>query len=135
MVHLAPNTTSKTTSKSVSRGTGRSTYRGLLNVAKGATNVKATVRCDALLLDDTSKTDTYPYMEINQEDATITHEATVGKIGDEQIFYLMTRGFSEEEALTLIVNGFMEPFTKELPMEYAVELNRLIKLEMDGSVG
>ena len=135
MVHLAPNTTSKITSKSVSRLNGRSTYRGLLTVAKGATNVKSSVRCDALLLDDTSKTDTYPYMEINQEDATITHEATVGKIGDEQIFYLMTRGFSEEEALTLIVNGFMEPFTKELPMEYAVELNRLIKLEMDGSVG
>jgi len=135
MVHLAPNTTSKVTSKSVSRLNGRSTYRGLLHVAKGATNVKASVRCDALLLDDTSKTDTYPYMEINQEDATITHEATVGKIGDEQIFYLMSRGFTEEEALTLIVNGFMEPFTKELPMEYAVELNRLIKLEMDGSVG
>ena len=135
MIHLAPNTTSKVTSKSVSRLDGRSTYRGLLHVAKGATNVKATVRCDALLLDDTSKTETYPYMEINQEDATITHEATVGKIGDEQIFYLMSRGFNEEEALTLIVNGFMEPFTKELPMEYAVELNRLIKLEMDDSVG
>ena len=135
MVHLAPNTTSKITSKSVSRLDGRSTYRGLLSVAKGATNVKATVRCDALLLDDTSKTETYPYMEINQEDATITHEATVGKIGDEQIFYLMSRGFTEEESLTLIVNGFMEPFTKELPMEYAVELNRLIKLEMDDSVG
>jgi Fe-S cluster assembly protein SufB len=135
MIHLAPNTTSKVTSKSVSRLDGRSTYRGLLSVAKGATNVKATVRCDALLLDDTSKTETYPYMEINQEDATITHEATVGKIGDEQIFYLMSRGFTEEESLTLIVNGFMEPFTKELPMEYAVELNRLIKLEMDDSVG
>ena len=135
MVHLAPNTTSKVTSKSVSRLNGRSTYRGLLNIAKGATGVKSTVRCDALLLDDTSKTDTYPYMEINQEDATVTHEATVGKIGDEQIFYLMSRGFSEEDALGLIVNGFMEPFTKELPMEYAVELNRLIKLEMDGSVG
>ncbi|MFY9300395.1 MAG: Fe-S cluster assembly protein SufB [Candidatus Nitrosotenuis sp.] len=135
MVHLAPNTTSRITSKSVSRLNGRTTYRGLLHVAKGATNVKASVRCDALLLDDKSKTDTYPYMEINQEDATVTHEATVGKIGDEQIFYLMTRGFSEEEALTLIVNGFMEPFTKELPMEYAVELNRLIKLEMDDSVG
>ena len=135
MVHLAPNTTSRITSKSVSKNNGRTTYRGLLHVAKGATNVKASVRCDALLLDDTSKTDTYPYMEINQEDATITHEATVGKIGDEQIFYLMTRGFTEEEALTLIVNGFIEPFTKELPMEYAVELNRLIKLEMDGSVG
>jgi len=135
MVHLAPNTTSKVTSKSVSRLNGRSTYRGMLHVAKGATNVKSTVRCDALLLDDTSKTDTYPYMEINQEDATITHEATVGKIGDEQIFYLMSRGFTEEESLSLIVNGFMEPFTKELPMEYAVELNRLIKLEMDDSVG
>ena len=135
MVHMAPDTTSKITSKSVSRGNGRSTYRGLLHVAKGATNVKSTVRCDALLLDETSKTDTYPYMEINQEDATVTHEATVGKIGDEQIFYLMTRGFSEEEALSLIVNGFVEPFTKELPMEYAVELNRLIKLEMDNSVG
>jgi len=135
MVHLAPDTTSKITSKSVSRANGRSTYRGLLRVRKGATNVKATVRCDALLLDDTSKTDTYPYMEINQEDATVTHEATVGKIGDEQIFYLMSRGFTEEEALSLIVNGFMEPFTKELPMEYAVELNRLIRLEMDNSVG
>jgi len=135
MIHLAPNTTSKITSKSVSRLNGKSTYRGLLSVAKGATNVKATVRCDALLLDDTSKTETYPYMEINQEDATITHEATVGKIGDDQIFYLMSRGFSEDEALSLIVNGFMEPFTKELPMEYAVELNRLIKIEMDNSVG
>jgi len=135
MIHLAPDTTSKITSKSVSRANGRSTYRGLLRVRKGATNVKSTVRCDALLLDDTSKTDTYPYMEINQEDATVTHEATVGKIGDEQIFYLMSRGFTEEEALSLIVNGFMEPFTKELPMEYAVELNRLIKLEMDNSVG
>ena len=100
MVHLAPDTTSKITSKSVSRANGRSTYRGLLKVAKGATNVKSTVRCDALLLDDTSKTDTYPYMEIDQEDATVTHEATVGKIGDEQIFYLMSRGFSEEEALS-----------------------------------
>ena len=135
MVHLAPDTTSKITSKSVSRANGRSTYRGLLKVAKGATNVKATVRCDALLLDDTAKTDTYPYMEIDQDDATVTHEATVGKIGDEQIFYLMSRGFSEDEALSLIVNGFMEPFTKELPMEYAVELNRLIRLEMDNSVG
>jgi len=135
MVHLAPDTTSKITSKSVSRANGRSTYRGLFRVRKGATNVKATVRCDALLLDDTSKTDTYPYMEINQEDATVTHEATVGKIGDEQIFYLMSRGFTEEEALSLIVNGFMEQFTKKHPMEYAVELNRLIKLEKDNSVG
>ena len=135
MVHLAPNTTSKVTSKSVSRLDGHSTYRGMLKVAKGATGVKASVRCDALLLDDTSKTDTYPYMEVEQEDATITHEATVGKIGDDQIFYLMSRGFTEEDALSLIVNGFMEPFTKELPMEYAVELNRLIRMEMDDSVG
>jgi len=111
MVLLAPDTTSNITSKSVSRAYGRSTYRGLLKEAKGATNVKSTDRCDALLIDDTSKTDTYPYMENNQEDATVTHEATVGKIGDEQIFYLMSRGFTEEEALSLIVNGFMEPFT------------------------
>ena len=115
MVHLAPNTTSKVTSKSVSRLNGRSTYRGLLSIAKGATGVKSTVRCDALLLDDTSKTDTYPYMEINQEDATVTHEATVGKIGDEQIFYLMTRGFNEEDALTLIVNGFINHSPKSSP--------------------
>ena len=107
MVHLAPNTTSKVTSKSVSRMDGRSTYRGMLNVAKGATNVKSTVRCDALLLDDTSKTDTYPYMVIDQEDATITHEATVGKIGDDQIFYLMSRGFPKEQAESLIVEGFL----------------------------
>ena len=135
VIHLAPDTSSKIISKSISKDGGRSSYRGLLHIAKGATNVKSTVRCDALILDDDSISDTYPYNEIIEEDATLTHEATVGKIGDEQIFYLMTRGFSEEEALTLIVNGFMEPFTKELPMEYAVELNRLIKLEMDNSVG
>ena len=135
MVHLAPDTNSKITSKSVSKADGRSTYRGLLNVAKGATGVKSTVRCDALLLDETSKTDTYPYMEVSEDDATITHEATVGKIGDEQVFYLMSRGFSEEDALSLIVNGFMDPFVKELPMEYAVELNRLIRMEMEDSVG
>src|SRR6476661_633558 len=134
-VHLAPNTTSRITSKSVSKDTGRTTYRGLLHVAKGAYGVKSNVRCDALLLDEFSRTDTYPYVEVNEEDATITHEATVGKIGDEQIFYLMSRGYSESDALSLIVGGFMEPFTKELPMEYAVELNRLVKLEMEGSVG
>jgi Fe-S cluster assembly protein SufB len=106
-----------------------------LHVAKGASAVKSNVRCDALLLDEFSRTDTYPYVEVNQDDATITHEATVGKIGDEQIFYLMSRGFSESDALSLIVGGFMEPFTKELPMEYAVELNRLVKMEMEGSVG
>ena len=134
-VHLAPETTSRITSKSVSKQSGRTTYRGLLHVAKGATNVKSNVRCDALLLDETSRTDTYPYVEVNEDDATISHEATVGKIGEDQIFYLMSRGFSESDALSLIVGGFIEPFTKELPMEYAVELNRLVKLEMEGSVG
>ena len=134
-VHLAPHTTSRITSKSVSKDSGRTTYRGLLHVAKGATEVKSNVRCDALLLDDNSRTDTYPYVEVNEDDATVSHEATVGKIGDDQIFYLMSRGFTESDALSLIVGGFMEPFTKELPMEYAVELNRLVKMEMEGSVG
>jgi Fe-S cluster assembly protein SufB len=121
--------------KAVSKDSGRTTYRGLLHVAKGAKGVKSNVRCDALLLDENSRTDTYPYVEVNEEDATISHEATVGRIGDDQIFYLMSRGFSESDALSLIVGGFMEPFTKELPMEYAVELNRLVKMEMEGSVG
>jgi len=134
-VHLAPNTTSRITSKSVSRDNGRSTYRGLLHVAKGAINVKSTVRCDALLIDEISRTDTYPYIEVNEDDATITHEASVGKIGDDQIFYLMSRGFTESEALNLIVTGFLEVFTKTLPMEYAVEFNRMIQLEMEGAVG
>ena len=134
-VHIAPNTTSRITSKSISKDSGRTTYRGLLHVAKGANSVKSNVRCDALLLDETSRTDTYPYVEVNEEDATISHEATVGRIGEDQIFYLMSRGFSESDALSLIVGGFMKPFTKELPMEYAVELNRLVKLEMEGSVG
>jgi Fe-S cluster assembly protein SufB len=134
-VHLAPNTTSRITSKSVSKDNGRTTYRGLLHVAKGATGVKSTVRCDALLIDEVSRTDTYPYIEVNEDDATITHEATVGKIGEDQIFYLMSRGFTESEALNMIVTGFLEVFTKTLPMEYAVEFNRLIQLEMEGSVG
>jgi len=134
-VHLAPDTTSRITSKSVSKQAGRTTYRGLLHVAKGATGVKSNVRCDALLLDETSRTDTYPYVEVNEDDATISHEASVGKIGEDQIFYLMSRGFSESDALSLIVGGFIEPFTKELPMEYAVELDRLVKLEMEDSVG
>lgn len=134
-VHLAPNTTSRITSKSVSRDNGRSTYRGLLHVAKGATNVKSTVRCDALLIDEISRTDTYPYIEVNEDDATITHEASVGKIGEDQVFYLMSRGFTESEALNMIVTGFLEVFTKTLPMEYAVEFNRMIQLEMEGAVG
>ena len=112
-VHLAPHTTSRITSKSVSKDSGRTTYRGLLHVAKGATEVKSNVRCDALLLDGNSRTDTYPYVEVNEDDATVSHEATVGKIGDDQIFYLMSRGFTESDALSLIVGGFMEPFTKE----------------------
>ncbi|MEM4277628.1 MAG: Fe-S cluster assembly protein SufB, partial [Candidatus Nitrosocaldus sp.] len=134
-VHLAPNTTSKIISKSVSKDGGRTSYRGLLHVAKGATNVKSTVRCDALLIDEISRTDTYPYIEVNEDDATITHEASVGKIGEDQIFYIMSRGYTEQEALSLIVSGFLEVFTKELPMEYAVEFNRLIKMEMEGAVG
>ncbi len=106
-----------------------------MHVAKGATSVKSTVRCDALLIDEISRTDTYPYIEVNEDDATITHEASVGKIGDDQIFYLMSRGFTESEALNLIVTGFLEVFTKTLPMEYAVEFNRMIQLEMEGAVG
>ena len=134
-IHLAPYTTSTITSKSISKDGGRATYRGLLKVVKGAHHVKSTVQCDALLLDPHSRTDTYPYIEIEEENVHIGHEATVGKIGSDQLFYLMSRGLSEAEAYTLIVLGFIEPFTKTLPMEYAVELNRLIELEMEGSVG
>jgi Fe-S cluster assembly protein SufB len=135
MVHVAPNTSSQITSKSISKGTGRSSYRGLVKVHKGAENVKSSVICDALLLDETSKTDTYPYMEIEEERVSIGHEATVSKVAEEQIFYLQSRGLSETEAMSMIVNGFIEPIAKELPLEYAVELNRLIQLEMEGSVG
>ena len=135
IIHLAPDTTSQINSKSVSKDGGRSTYRGLLHVAKNATNVKSSVRCDALILDDESRTDTYPYNEINEDDATLTHEATVGKIGEDQLFYLMSRGLNESEALSVVVNGFLDIFTKELPMEYAVEFNRFIQLSMEGSVG
>ncbi len=134
-VHLAPDTTSRITAKSVSKDGGRTTYRGLLRVAKNATNVKSSVRCDALLLDELSKTDTYPYNQIENESAAITHEATVGKIGEEQLFYLMSRGLTENEALNLIVMGFFDAFAKEIPLEYAIEFNRLIQLEMSGSVG
>lgn len=135
ILHLAPNTTSTITSKSISKNGGQASYRGLIRVKKGCTGVKSTVRCDALLLDPASRTDTYPSIEIDEPTATIAHEATVGKVGEEQIFYLMSRGLSETEALTLIVMGFVQPFTKSLPMEYAVELNRLIELEMEGSIG
>ncbi len=134
-IHAAPYTTSTIISKSVSKGGGRTTYRGQLKVIKGAVGAKSSVRCDALLLDEHSRSDTYPYIEIDEDRVTIGHEATVGKVGEDQIFYLMSRGLSEGEALSMIVLGFMEPFTKTLPMEYAVEFNRLIQLEMSGSVG
>jgi len=135
VVHVAPHTTSTIISKSISKENGRASYRGLLKVYKGAVGVRSNVRCDALLLDETSRTDTYPYIEIEEDQVTVGHEATVGKVGEDQIFYLMSRGIQEAEALSMIVMGFIEPFTKELPMEYAVELNRLIELEMEGSVG
>jgi Fe-S cluster assembly protein SufB len=135
MIHAAPDTTSRITNKSVSKNGGRTTYRGLAKVLPGATNAKVNVVCDALILDDRSASDTIPFIEIEEDKATLAHEATVGKIGEDQLFYLMSRGLSEAEALSMIVLGFMEPFTRELPMEYAVELNRLIQMEMEGSVG
>jgi len=133
--HFAPNTTSTITSKSISKGTGRASYRGEIKVLKGAHNSKSKVVCDALLLDEHSRTDTYPYMEFEVDDVDVAHEATVSKVGEEQLFYLMSRGLSEAEAAGLIVRGFIEPIAKELPLEYALELNRLIQLEMEGSVG
>jgi Fe-S cluster assembly protein SufB len=135
MIHFASNTSSKITSKSISRGGGRTSYRGLLKVLKDKSDVKSNVVCDALLLDPMSRSDTYPYIEIDSEDVTIGHEASVSKIGEEQLFYLMSRGISKEDATTMVVSGFIEPLVKELPMEYAVEMNRLIQLQMEGSVG
>jgi Fe-S cluster assembly protein SufB len=134
-IHLAPNTRSRIVSKSVSKDGGRATYRGQLKVAPGATNVVASVRCDALMLDDISRSDTYPYIDIQEDDTTMSHEATVGKVSADQVFYLMSRGLTENEATNLIVQGFLEVFTKELPMEYAIEFNRLVKMEMEGSLG
>jgi len=135
MVHVAPDTTSLITSKSISMDGGRAGYRGLVRVEPGAEKSKSFVRCDALILDEDSRSDTYPYMEIEESDIDIGHEATVSKVGDDQLFYLMSRGLSEEEATAMIVAGFIEPIVKELPMEYAVELNRLIELQMEGAVG
>jgi len=135
VVHAAPRTTSSIVSKSISKGTGRATYRGLCKVYEGSNHAKSNVECDALLINDTSRTDTYPYIEIEERDANVGHEATVSKVGEEQLFYLMSRGMSEAEAMALIVRGFIEPIAKELPLEYAVELNRLIEMEMEGSVG
>jgi Fe-S cluster assembly protein SufB len=135
IIHAAPNTTSTITSKSISKGGGRTSYRGLLKVHKGAENVKSFVRCDALMLDEISRSDTYPSIEIDEDQVSIEHEASVSKISDEQMFYLMSRGLDEAAAKTMIVNGFFEAFTKELPMEYAVELNRLLQLQMEGAIG
>ncbi|OYT74043.1 MAG: Fe-S cluster assembly protein SufB [Armatimonadetes bacterium JP3_11] len=135
LIYAAPYTTGRITSKSISKGTGRASYRGLVQVLEGAHHAKCNVECDALLLDEDAKTDTYPYIEINEKEVTIGHEARVSKVSDEQIFYLQSRGLKKDEALTLIVSGFIEPLAKQLPMEYAVELNRLIELEMEGSVG
>ena len=135
MIHAAPNTTSKITAKSISQGNGRSSYRGLLKVHDGAMGSKSNVVCDALLLDPHSRSDTYPYIEIDEDDVSIGHEASVSKVGEQQLYYLMSRGLSEEEAITMVVSGFIEPLVKELPMEYAVEMNRLIQLQMEGSVG
>lgn len=135
MLHLAPYTSSKITSKSISKDGGRSSYRGMLKVQKGAVGVRSNVVCDALLLDPQSKTDTYPTIEIEEQDVSIGHEASVSKVGEDQLFYLMSRGLSAEDATTMVVSGFIEPLVKELPMEYAVEMNRLIHLQMEGSVG
>ena len=135
IIHFAPHTTSKIVSKSISKDNGRASYRGLLKVHRKASHVRSSVVCDALLLDERSRSDTYPYIEIDQEDVSIGHEATVSKIGETQLFYLMSRGLSEEEATTMVVSGFIEPLVKELPMEYAIEMNRLIQLQMEGSVG
>ncbi|MBV9513667.1 MAG: Fe-S cluster assembly protein SufB [Mycobacteriaceae bacterium] len=135
MLHLAPNTSSNIVSKSVARGGGRASYRGLVQVNKGAHGSKASVKCDALLVDTVSRSDTYPYVDIREDDVTMGHEATVSKVSEDQLFYLMSRGLTEDEAMAMVVRGFVEPIAKELPMEYALELNRLIELQMEGAVG
>jgi len=135
VIHVAPNTSSKITSKSISKDDGRASYRGLLKVYEQAENSRSNVVCDALLLDDRSRSDTYPYIEIDAQDVNIGHEASVSKVGEEQLFYLMSRGLSESEAASMVVSGFIEPLVKELPMEYAIEMNRLIQLQMEGSIG
>ncbi len=135
VIHFAPRTTSKITSKSISKGGGRASYRGLLKMHPAAEGSKSNVVCDALLLDDASRSDTYPYIEIDAEDVTVGHEASVSKVGEEQLFYLMSRGMTQEQATTMVVSGFIEPLVKELPMEYAIEMNRLIQLQMEGSIG
>jgi len=135
VIHAAPNTSSRVTSKSISKDNGRASYRGLVKIHKNAQNAKVSVECDALLIGENARSDTYPTMEIDNDQVRVEHEARVSKVAEEQLFYLTSRGLSEDDARLLIVNGFMEPFTKELPLEYAVELNRLIELEMEGSIG
>jgi Fe-S cluster assembly protein SufB len=135
MVHMAPNTSSTIVSKSVARGGGRTSYRGLVQVNKRAHGSKSTVKCDALLVDQISRSDTYPYVDIREDDVSMGHEASVSKVSDDQLFYLMSRGMAQDEAMAMIVRGFVEPIAKELPMEYALELNRLIELQMEGAVG
>jgi Fe-S cluster assembly protein SufB len=135
MVHAAPYTSSSVISKSVARNGGRTSYRGLVQVQEGANHSASTVKCDALLVDTISRSDTYPYVDIREDDVSMGHEATVSKISDDQLFYLMSRGLNEDEAMAMIVRGFIEPIARELPMEYALELNRLIELQMEGAVG
>ncbi len=135
MVHAAPYTSSTIVSKSVARGGGRTSYRGLVQVQEGAHHSKSTVKCDALLVDDISRSDTYPYVDVREDDVSMGHEATVSKVSEDQLFYLMSRGLNEDEAMAMIVRGFVEPIARELPMEYALELNRLIELQMEGAVG
>jgi Fe-S cluster assembly protein SufB len=135
MVHLAPNTSSTIVSKSVARAGGRTSYRGLVQVQEGASHAKSTVKCDALLVDTVSRSDTYPYVDVREDDVEMGHEASVSKISEDQLFYLMSRGMTEDEAMATIVRGFVEPIARELPMEYALELNRLIELQMEGAVG
>ena len=135
MVHCAPRTSSSIISKSVARGGGRTSYRGLIEVQDGADHSKSTVKCDALLIDTVSRSDTYPYVDVREDDVEMAHEATVSKVTDDQLFYLMSRGLNEDEAMAMIVRGFVEPIARELPMEYALEMNRLIELQMEGSVG
>ncbi|MDF5753736.1 Fe-S cluster assembly protein SufB [Spongiactinospora sp. TRM90649] len=135
MVHLAPKTSSTIVSKSVARGGGRTSYRGLVQVEEGAAGSASTVKCDALLVDQISRSDTYPYVDVREDDVSMGHEATVSKVSEDQLFYLMSRGLNEDEAMAMIVRGFVEPIARELPMEYALELNRLIELQMEGAVG
>ena len=135
MIHLAPYTSSNILSKSVTRGGGQASYRGLIKVNKGAYGSRATVKCDALLVDTISRSDTYPYIDIREDNTTIEHEATVSKVSEDQLFYLMSRGLNQEESMAMMVRGFVEPIAKELPMEYALELNRLIELQMEGAIG